>query len=106
VLARTAGVAALGLLAVSFAYGWFAAPANADCSTAAGYDAIRAHSELVATLALLAVAAAGAGGILCIAGAATASGHRISFLLGAVLFVPIGLAALLIAFASAFYCQN
>jgi hypothetical protein len=106
VLARAAGVAALGLLAVSFAYGWFAYPTNADCSTADGYDAIRAHSELLATLALLAVAAAGAGGIVCVVGVATVAGQRMSFLLGGLLFVPIGLAALLIAFASGFYCQN
>ena len=105
-LARAAGVAALGLLVLSFAYGWFGNPANASCNTSDGYDAIRAHSERLATLALLALTAAGAGGILCIAGVATAPGRRGSFLLGAVLFVPIGLAALLLVFASGFYCQN
>lgn len=105
-LARVAGVTALGLLAVSFGYGWFGVPANADCATADGYDAMRTHAELLATLALLTLAAAAAGGILCIMGAATAPGHRMSFVLGAVLFLPIGLAALLIVFASGFYCQN
>jgi len=105
-LARIAVAAALVLVAVSFADGWFAHPANASCYTADGYDAIRAHSEQVMTLALLALAVAGAGAALCIAGVATAEGHRVSFVLGALLFVPIGLASLLIAFAAGFYCQN
>lgn len=106
VLARVAGVAALGLLVVSFVYGWFARPANASCFTSDGYDAIRAHSEQFGTIALLAAAAAGAGAILCAVGVMTVPGHRLSFLLGGLVFVPIGLAALLIVFASGFYCQN
>jgi hypothetical protein len=105
-LARALGVVAVGLLGLCVVLARFTYPSDASCYTPEGYDTIKAHAELITSVALLALFAAGSGGALCLVGAATAAGRRLRFALGSLLFAPMFLASLFIAFAAGFYCQN
>jgi hypothetical protein len=100
---------AFGLIALAFlASSWLLNPypTGASCDTRDGYTAIKAHANTNGVLALLALASAAIGGVVCVAGVVKARGHRVAFLLGVVPLLPIGFLSLALLVVSGLYCQN
>jgi hypothetical protein len=98
------GVIALVLLGSIWLFNPY--PSGAQCETADGYAAIKAHAETNGLLASSALLLAAVGAVVCIAGAVKAAGYRFWFVLGIPPFLGIGLVAIPLLIVSGLYCQN
>jgi len=98
------GLVAVGLLAGARFLNPY--PADASCYSEEGYAAIKAHAQTNSSLALFALACAGMGAAVCLAGAVKATGHRAQFVLGVLPFVGLGFFSIVVLIGSGLYCQN